>query len=199
MKEQTTYLVSNLPIKDKFLKDLSFSDPTNIASNNFTAALTRVAKTTRRFTDVELQNLDNQLKLVQLAPNLPKFEAHDTFDYFWLVKVPNTLTQSSLEDFTELSKLMKLISIIPNSQAFVERSFNDTKRIADSKENLAEVTMTSLKLVLDMVCLAESPELVHIPFELIIAHQHSKNNYEKRLQQEKKEKELAEISVRKRK
>ena len=71
MKEQTKYLVSNLPIKDKFLKDLSFSDPTNIASNNFTAALTRVAKTTRRFTDVELQNLDNQLKLVQLNPNLP--------------------------------------------------------------------------------------------------------------------------------
>ena len=82
------YLVDHLPLDSKFLKDLSFSNPTMIESTDFAPALIRVAEATKRFSDTEIQSLNTQLIVLKMCENLPKYDdTKDTFDEHWLNKL----------------------------------------------------------------------------------------------------------------
>ena len=54
------YMISRLPLKNKFLKDLAFSNPKMIDSTHFVTGMIRVAKSTKRFSDTDLDYLDTQ-------------------------------------------------------------------------------------------------------------------------------------------
>ena len=185
------YLIEHLPLNDTFLKDLSFSNPNMLDAGDFAPALIRVAKATKRFTNDELQRLDNQLQVLKLSRDLPEYdESKETFDEHWLKKLVGKIKEMmGGEEAYEISKLVKMISIFPNSQAFVERGFNDTKRIADSRQNVSENLMKSTKITLDAVRQAGGPDKVYIGLELIGEHLSAHQTYRERLRKEEKEKE----------
>ena len=197
------YLVDHLPLDSKFLKDLSFSNPTMIESTDFAPALIRVAEATKRFSDTEIQSLNTQLIVLKMCENLPKYDdTKDTFDEHWLNKlVPKV--KERIGEGDELCKLIKIISIFPNSQGFVERGFNDTKRIADSRQSVSEDLMKASKAILDVVRNAGGPDKVFIGLDLIGAHQSARATYHERLRREEKErasmKALEKIEEKKRK
>ena len=119
--------------------------------------------------------------------NLPEFnEAVDTFDSFWINKVIKLVKEKNNVDFDALTKLIKLVSIYPNSNAFLERGFNDTKSIADVRASVSENVMKYSKVVLDVCRQLGGPDKVPITPELVGAHHFARQNYQKRLLQEKK-------------
>lgn len=191
------YLISHLPLDNNLLKELSQTNPVMMESNQFAAAMLKVAKITKRFSESELQNLDNQLKFVTLSRSLPKYdEKIDTYDQFWLKKVIQKARLLHGDEFYELTKLVKIISVYPNSQAFVERGFNDTKRIADTRQSCSEQLMASSKVIMDVVRKAGAPENIRISPELIIKHRSAAQNYKMRLIRENMEKEKAAAELR---
>ena len=207
MQAMIKYMVSRMPLKNKFLKDLAFSNPKMIDSSQFVPGMIRIAQCTKRFSNQELDCLDTQLKMVKLTMNLPEFTEADTFDGFWINKLIKLVKERNDVDCAELIKLIKLISIYPNSNAFLERGFSDTKRIADVRARVSEKVMKYSKVVLDVCRQVGGPDKVPITAELVGAHHHARQNYQKRLLQEKKDKEaaiieenrIAEVRERKRK
>ena len=193
VKKMIQYLVKRLPVLNKVLKDIAFTDPMLIDNGKFATAMMRVAKATERFTVDELDNLDNQLKMVKLTKDLPAFdEDNDTYDTFWLNKVIGKLKETQRVDFAELTKLVKLISIYPNSQAWLERGFNDTKWISDTRQSVSVDCMKYLKVILDVSRFSGGPEKLQITQELIDAHVNARRKYRARLAKEKKDREEKE-------
>ena len=92
----------------------------------------------------------------------------------------------------ELSKLIKIVSVYPNSQAWLERGFNDTKRIAESRQNLSEKCMAANKILLDVIYQAGGPANVVISQDLIGAHHSARHTYRARLLKEQQEREKDE-------
>ena len=118
-------------------------------------------------------------------------ESRDSYDSFWLKKVLSKVKKlHSGEEFKELIKVVKMISIMPNSQGFVERGFNATKLIADSRQNVSESLMTSSKVLLDHMRHVGGPSKVLISRDLLVAHKSAYQTYQTRLMKEKHEKEL---------
>ena len=189
MIAMTKYLIRTLPLKDQFLKDLSFTNPTNINKNEFVAAMLRLGKYTKRFSELELQNLDNQLKMISITSDLPTFDDKtDSFENFWM-KVIDKIEKNIGTELNEVSRLIKIVATYPNSQAFLERGFNDTKRISETRKMLSEISMSSIKIILDVVRSVGGPQNIVITPELIGSHQSARQSYRRRLEREKLEKE----------
>lgn len=188
--EMLKYLMSHLPLQDKFLRDISYAHPVAISHQEFIPAMLRAAKFSKRFSDVELNSLDEQLKVLKMSPSIPKFdEKIETIERYWILKVIDTISQSTQISFAEFSRLIKIISVYPNSQAFLERGFNDTKRMSDTRQNISERQMESLKIILDGLRCVGGPLNLVIGKELIVAHQNAHKNYKARLEAERREKE----------
>ena len=64
------YLITSLPLSNKFLKQLSGTNPLFIGEEKFFQAMLKVATMSKRFADTELEELDTQLKMIKLAPDL---------------------------------------------------------------------------------------------------------------------------------
>ena len=194
------YLVSHLPLQNKLLKQLTYTDPNFLDGAKFSTAFVNVAKMSGRFSNEELIKLCDQLVLVKLSvsSNPPQFDENvDSYDSFWLKKVlMNAQKYHAGEEFLELKKVVKMISILPNSQGFVERGFNTTKRIADSRENVSENLMKASKVVLDHMRLVGGPSNVTISSELLKAHQSAHLNYQIRRREEKRKEELEAVNQR---
>ena len=116
-------------------------------------------------------------------------EKIETIERYWILKVIDTISQSTQISFAEFSRLIKIISVYPNSQAFLERGFNDTKRMSDTRQNISERQMESLKIILDGLRCVGGPLNLVIGKELIVAHQNAHKNYKARLEAERREKE----------
>ena len=186
------YLITSLPLSNKFLKQLSGTNPLFIGEEKFFQAMLKVATMSKRFADTELEELDTQLKMIKLAPDLPTFdEKNDTFDQFLIGKVIKKAKTFYESDFTELKKLVKMISVYPNSQAWIERGFNDTKRISTTRQSCSENVMQSSKVVLDLIRRQGAPENVPISHELISHHNNARSDYRMRLLRENREREKA--------
>ena len=194
MVEMIKYLIAQLPLENKLLKQLSFTDPSMIDESKFSVAFQSFAKVSKRFSNDELQKLSNQLMLIKLtlSSSPSQFdESNETYDTFWLKKVlMKTRSLHAGEEFIEFEKVVKMISIYPNSQGFVERGFNITKRIADSRENVSENLMKASKVVFDHMRQVGGPSNVTISPELLVEHQRARQKYRERLEKEKREREL---------
>jgi len=185
MIAMTKYLIKSLPLKDQFLKDLSFTNPAIMNTSEFVPAMLRIGKQTKRFTEIEFQNLDNQLKMINITPDFPTFDDKtDSFEHIWM-KVIDMIENSIGTELNEVRWLIKIVSTYPNSQAFLERGFNDTKRLADTRKALSEISMSSIKIILDVVRSVGGPKNVVITPELIGAHQSVRQSYHRRLEREK--------------
>ena len=196
MIEMIKHLASRLPLDNALLKQLSFTNPSLIDEGRYPEAFVSAAKMTKRFNNDELEKLRDQLVMVKLSLNpdsdtLQFDESQDSYDSFWLKKVLSKVKKlHSGEEFKELIKVVKMISIMPNSRGFVERGFNATKLIADSRQNVSESLMTSSKVLLDHMRHVGGPSKVLISRDLLVAHKSAYQNYQTRLMKEKHEKEL---------
>ena len=192
MLKMIRYLMSHLPIEDKFLMDLAYSNPSAINEEKFVLKMLNVAKHTQRFTEGELERLDNQLKSLKLLTKLPTFDENvDVFEKVWMELIDRLQSTMGVEAL-ELSRLIKIISCYPNSQGWIERGFNDTKRISEFRQNVSEKSMEAQKIILDVIRQAGSTAKVHITSELVGAHLSARQTYRARLEKEKKEKEAEE-------
>ena len=193
MVEMTKYLVSHLPLENSFLKDLTYTNPQAIGKEHFVSAMMRIANYTKRFSDCELQNLDNQLKCLKLITDVPPFDdSKHSLEIHWLKRILVRVKESSGMEVDELSKLIKIVSVYPNSQAWLERGFNDTKRMADSRQNLSDKSLESNKILLDVIRRAGGPANVVITQDLIGAHHAARHTYRAMLLKEQQEKEKEE-------
>lgn len=196
MLKMIHYLITRLPFDDRFLQSLSWADPRLIDNEDVTPKLVSVARQTKRFSDNELNNLNNQLGMVKLSSGIPAFDQNiDSFEGFWLNKVLKKVESdvgAGSDQFKESKKLIKLISIYPNSQGWIERGFNDTKRMAESRQSISENVMRYSKVLLDVVRAAGGPDKLYITHELVGAHQSASSTYKARLFREKREREQLE-------
>ena len=187
------YLITRLPFGDKFLREMTGSHPKLICESLFVPSMIKVAKLSRRFSNEEMENLNNQLNMIKRASNHPEFdESKDSFEVFWIEKLIKKVEDTVGMDFPESKKLIKIISVYPNSQGWIERGFNDTKRISESRQSVSEAVMKYSKVLLDAVREAGGPEKVHISHELVGSHQSARATYRARLAKEKKDRERAE-------
>ena len=193
MIKMTKYLLSHLPLENNLLKDFSYISPHAIEKEKFVSTMMRIAAFTKRFSDTELQNLDNQLRCLQVTTDIPSFDdSKHSLEVHWLKKIIVRVKESSGMEVLELSKLIKIVSVYPNSQAWLERGFNDTKRIADSRQSLSEKCMAANKLLLDEIRRAGGPANVVISQDLIGAHHSARHTYRARLLKEQQDKEKDE-------
>ena len=188
--EMSRYLHSHLPLSNKFLYNLMFSDPETITSEHFVSRMIKIARETCRFSSVELDNLNEQLLMIKLKP-IPVFNSEqDRFDEFWM-KLIGDRKHETESNFKELEKLIIIICVYPNSNSFLERGFNDSKRISDVRQNLSEESMKAQKLALDAIRFAGGTENVVVTERMIAAHRAASQNYDFRVEKERREKQKA--------
>ena len=79
------YLISHLPLKNSFLKDLSYFNPNLRQEASFIPSLMRVAKEVGRFTDQEMTDISSQLNMVKTLQGIPEYsdETH-SMDHFMI-------------------------------------------------------------------------------------------------------------------
>ena len=152
-KVMIEYLQSHLPLDNVFLKHLSCLHPsvrtawTGYNSPHLPSRMMEVARRLKRFSEEELVTLEVEVALYQNLSTVPCFnEREDRLDTHW-VAVWELMKKEDSRQVKVLPKLVKMCLTLPHSQAWVERGFSLSKRIAENRESLSIETMKSLKTV----------------------------------------------------
>ena len=161
------YLVSHFPIKDRFLRDLSYLDPDMRVSDKFVKCLVRAADHTGRFPDTEQQDLSVQLHAVKTLRNVRQYdEKTDQLDLFWMdicEKVEKVIGQRP----ESLLKFIKIVCSLPHSNGFLERGFSDLKRLITGRETLSLESTNAQKKILDFIRLSGGTTKVEVTLKMI--------------------------------
>ena len=171
------YLISHLPLKNSFLKDLSYFNPNLRQEASFIPSLMRAAKEVGRFTDQEMTDISSQLNMVKTLQGIPEFsdETH-SMDHFIIGVVVKMVKEHLSIEALALRKMIIIFCTIPHSNAFLERGFSDTKRIVEGRETLSEDSLASQKTCLDVIRNSGGVVKIIIESGLIVAVQGAHQN-----------------------
>jgi hypothetical protein len=161
------YLVSHFPIRNMFLRDLSYLDPDLRESGKFVKGLVRAADYTGRFSDPEQQDLSVQLHAVKALTNVKQYdEKIDQLDLFWM-DICEKVEEIIGERPEALLKFIKIVCSLPHSNAFLERGFSDLKRLITGRELLSLESTNAQKKILDFIRLVGGTTKVEVTLQMI--------------------------------
>ena len=121
------HLQRNMNFDKPILEHLKAFDPKYRRDATTKANMLEVAKETGRFTEKEIENLDDEISVYTLElddENIPSFNCFkDRLDIEFYPKIWKAIENKSGKIPSAFTKLTKLIMSLPHGQATIERSF----------------------------------------------------------------------------
>ena len=144
------YLQSHLPLDDELLMFMGFLNPDKRNTDDNAQAGKWVASKLKRFTELELDRIFEQLSFYVSLPGeaVPKFEGEkrDRLDSWW-AEVTSIIRMKTGEEPVELNKLVQLCLTISHGQGMVESGFASTKWFVTNRNSLGDTSVKALKMV----------------------------------------------------
>ena len=155
-----TKMLEKFPFSDDTLKELAFLDPRNRTTSS-TAGIFNLASRFTSFSTDDVDSLMMEFRDYRVAPidQIPAFVPSDdaAVDYFWFAMGElKVITDLASLRFGTLSKLAKILLVLPHSNADPERLFSMVRKIeTEHRERLDPSTVCDLlstKINNDNVC-----------------------------------------------
>ncbi|CAF4876591.1 unnamed protein product [Pieris macdunnoughi] len=139
--ELSKQFLQRLPVQDNFLQDLSFIDPQKAVYGEFRTLIKILQRFPNLVTTENMQIVDNEyreLKLDVSVSNLLSTSSSTSenfmVDKFWS-EVSQICDANSKPKYGNLARFVKQMTILPLSNAKVERIFSDINRIKSQDRN----------------------------------------------------------------
>ena len=186
------YLQSHLPLVDELLSYIGFLNPDKRTTDDIAVAGRWVASKLKRFTELELARIFEQLSFYISLPGeaVPKYEGEkrDRLDSWW-AEVMSIITKKTGEEPVELKKLVQLCLTLSHGQGMVESGFASTKWFVTNRNSLGDTSVKALKMVQKVCKRFGGAENVPITTQLLNS---SKSAVRNQRQEEAKENERKE-------
>ena len=165
----TKKLISYLPFENDFLESCRFVDPKNIQDSNFEKWVTTVA---RNFPQ-EISSSD--MKLLEIESRLLQLNETNSFEW-----------EKCAEQYPTLSRLARLVMIIPHGNAEVERVFSMLSDVITKKRKSLHPNTVRALCVCKSFISAHNYTASTFPVndELVILAANAHSTYRKRVKEE---------------
>ncbi|CAG5057444.1 unnamed protein product [Parnassius apollo] len=139
--ELSNQFLQRLPVQDNFLQDLSFIDPQKAVYGEFRTLIGILKRFPNIVATENMQIVDNEYRELKLDVSVSNLlstssSTSETFmvDKFWS-EVSQICDANSKPKYGNLSRFVKQMTILPLSNAKVERIFSDINRIKNQDRN----------------------------------------------------------------
>jgi hypothetical protein len=132
-------ILDKFPFKDAIIKELSFLDPQQRAKCTV-SGITHLATRFSSFSSDDIDTLISEFQFYRIASNdmLPTFQVGEAaaVDYFWtaMSEVRCAIDKESFQ-YELLSKLAKILLVLPHSNADPERLFSMVRKICTEQRD----------------------------------------------------------------
>lgn len=182
------HLVRALPLNNNLLKDATILNPLNKGKYQC-LELNRLMQSMGKHAPLEKNSVLDEWKLFQLDDNLPTWEKGDDVSNYWHQVFAQTDSTGQLK-YKHLAKVVRSVLVFAHGNADVERGFSENcNLVTENRAQLSELTITSLRYVKDVVKHHGNVLKVPITRNMIKAVAGAHQQYTKRLEQERTEKE----------
>lgn len=195
-KKAAAYLIGNLhPLDSSLIRHLRALDP-EVRADMADGGAQSIVSAAREIGHLSSGEVDSlALQWTSLSSEAPPKKAGERIDTYYSRVLADLDARQPHRDFKELGKFIHQAVSIPTSNALVERGFNLSKQMVDSREKVSLETLCAERVIKEAVTFYGGPENVPITPALVAHHVNARQVYRTRLEKEQREKKEHEADV----